>query len=139
MYRKLLPFALFLAACGAGRSDDPPPDWIVGKYHYAESGTVAGKFPWEVKSDLILEKDGQYTLSIMIHLDDEQGGDTDTDESYGAYYVEGRKVFLEPAREQDASIPEFEVRDGRLIPKMNWATRLAMKGMKVDPVFVKTN
>ena len=139
MLKHIVPI-LLLAGCAATNDRTPPPEWIFGKYHYSGSGTVAGKFPWQAKSDLVLDRDGQYTLSVNVHIDDEGGGDSDTDETYGSYYVEGDKLILEPANEEDhGDAEEFEIRGRQLVPQISWTARLALKGFKVpDPVFVKT-
>ena len=140
MYQRILPVVLLLTACAAGNNADaPPPEWIVGKYHYSGSGKVAGKFPWEAKSDLVLDHDGQYTLSVSVHISDSKGGDTDEDESYGSYYVDGDRLILHPADEQGSDEDAFLIRGNRLVPKIGWPARLAMKGFRVsDPVFVKS-
>ncbi|HEX6559979.1 MAG TPA: hypothetical protein VF021_10965 [Longimicrobiales bacterium] len=140
MFKRWLPLVALLAGCAAKQADGPPPSWIVGKYHYAGNGTVAGKFPWQAKSDLLLDRDGQYTLSVSVHIDDEKGGDTDTDESYGTYFVDGDKLILEPAHEDDSDDAEqFEIRGHHLVPRLPWPARLALKGFRIpDPVFVKT-
>lgn len=141
MFKPILPLVVLLAGCAAKQADGPPPAWIIGKYHYSATGTVARKFPWEAKSDLVLDSDGQYTLSVSVHITDNKGGDTDTDESYGAYFVEGNKLILQPAHEGDSDhVEQFEIRGNRLIPRFGWAGRLALKGFQVaDPVFVKTD
>jgi hypothetical protein len=140
MFKRWLPLAVLLAGCAAKQAEGPPPAWIVGKYHYAGSGTVAGKFPWQAKSDLVLDRDGQYTLSVSVHIDDEKGGDTDSDDSYGTYFVDGNKLILEPASEDDSDDAEqFEIHGKKLVPRIGWTARLAMRGFKVpSPVFVKT-
>lgn len=139
MLKRILSIALLLSACAATPPDAPPPRWIVGKYQYSGNGIVAGKFPWDAKARLVLDPDAQYTLSVQIHVNDEKGGDTDEDESYGSYYVEGNRLVLLPADENDGGAEEFVVRNGRLTPKLGWPARLALKGFKVpDPVFVKT-
>lgn len=139
MLKQIAPL-LLLVGCAASSDRTPPPEWVFGKYHYSGTGTVAGKFPWEAKSDLVLDRDGQYTLSVSVYINDEKGGDTDSDESYGSYYVEGNRLILEPANESDrGDAEEFEIRGQRLVPKIPWTARLALKGFKVpDPVFVKT-
>lgn len=139
MFKQFVPL-LLLAGCAASSDRTPPPDWVYGKYHYSGSGTIAKKFPWEAKSDLVLDRDGQYTLSVSVYINDEEGGDTDEDESYGSYYVEGNRLVLEPANDEDAGdAEEFEIRGRQLVPKIPWTARLALKGFKVpDPVFVKT-
>jgi hypothetical protein len=140
MLKRLLPVAALLVACSGHHSDSPPPDWIIGKYHYSGNGTVAGKFPWKAQSNLVLDHDGQYTLSTSVHINDEKGGDTDSDESYGTYYVDGAKLILEPANDDDDGDPEeFEIRGRHLVPKIPWAARLALKGFKIEnPEFVKS-
>ena len=139
MFKHIAPL-LLLIGCAASTDRTPPPEWIFGKYHYSGSGTVAGKFPWEAKSDLVLDRDGQYTLNVSVYINDEEGGDTDTDETYGSFYVEGDRLVLQPANEEDrGDAEEFEIRGRELVPQIPWAARLALKGFKVpDPVFVKT-
>lgn len=139
MLKRIMSVALLLSACSAGPPDTAPPEWVVGNYHYSGSGTLAGKFPWQAKSRLVLDRDGQYTLSIEVYIKDEKGGDTDFDESYGTYYVEGNKLFLQSASDEQGDIDEIEIRGDRLKPKIPWPARVALKGFKVpDPVFVKT-
>lgn len=137
-----LPTCLLVAAgCAASPANDaPPPAWIVGKYAYSGNGVVAKKFPWDAKADLLLEKDGQYTMSVSVHVNDDNGGDTDTDESYGTYYVDGGKVVLEPGNADDSDhTEELEIRGRRLVPKLPWTARMALKGFKIpDPEFVKS-
>ena len=132
--------ALLLSSCAAAPSGQAPPAWIVGKYHYAGNGVVAKKFPWDAKSDLVLDRDGQYTLAVAVHINDDEGGDTDTDESYGSYYVQGKKLVLVPAHEGDNDdLDGFEIHGNRLVPELGWGAKLLLKGLKVaDPVFVKT-
>lgn len=141
MFKRMLPIIVLLAGCAAKPADGPPPSWIIGKYHYSGSGTVARKFPWQAKSDLVLDRDGQYTLSVSVYIKDEKGGDTDTDESYGMYFVDGDKLILQPAHEDDSDqVEQFEIRGDRLVPKIRWPARLALKGFRIpDPVFVKTD
>lgn len=142
MLQRLLPLTVLLAACAAGPANDsPPPQWIVGKYHYAGSGVVAKKFPWDAKGDLVLDRDAQYTLSFSVHINDDNGGDTDTDESYGSYRVVGDRLILEPANEGDSDDPqELEIRGHTLVPRLPWAARLALKGFHVpNPEFVKSD
>ena len=135
-------FALILlavAACSVNKGDDTaPPEWVIGTYQYSGNGSIAKKFPWEAKADLVLERDGQYTLGVTVHVDDEKGGDTDSDESYGSYRVEGSRLILEPVNDDDQEV--FDIRGDRLVPKLGWPTRLALKGFRIaDPVFVKTH
>jgi hypothetical protein len=138
MHKSFVALVILLAACAANRSDAPPPKWLVGKYHYSGNGTVAKKFPWEAKADLLLEADHQYTLTVSVHINDEKGGDTDSDETYGTYYVDGDKLILEAANDDDTE--EFQISNGRLIPKLPWTAKLALKGFGVsNPVFVKTD
>lgn len=138
MFKRVLPLLMLLGACGATPPDQPPPEWVVGTYRYSGSGSVVKKFPWSAKADLVLDRDGQYTLSVTVHVEDEKGGDTDTEEGYGSYYVEGNRVVLQPV-DKDGDVDEFEIQGDRLIPKVGWAARLAMKGFKIpDPVFVKS-
>ena len=136
--KRLLPLLTLLAACVAGRADDtPPPAWIIGTYHYSGSGRVAGKFPWEANSNLVLDKDATFTLTINVHIDDKSGGDSDTDETYGSYYVDGDRLVLEPANDDDKH--EFDIRGRDLVARIPWTGRLALKGLRIpDPVFVKS-
>ena len=132
--------ALLFTGCAGNTPDTPPPAWIVGKYHYAGNGVAAKKFPWDAKSDLVLDRDGQYTLAVTVHINDDEGGDTDSDESYGSYYVEGNKLVLVPAHEGDNDeLDGFEIHGNRLVPNLGWGAKLLLKGLKVpDPVFVKS-
>ncbi|MGQ0815301.1 MAG: hypothetical protein ACT4O1_12720 [Gemmatimonadota bacterium] len=68
MYVRLAPLLLLLGCAVTPSDSSPPPDWIVGKYQYSGSGTLAGKFPWQAKSDLLLDRDGQYTLGITVYI-----------------------------------------------------------------------
>ena len=139
MFKRVLPCFLLLAgACGATHNDTAPPDWLIGKYHYVANGTVAKKFPWDAKANLVLDHDGQYTLDFTVHINDDKGGDTDSDESYGTYRVKGTKLILEPAND-DGDVKEMEIQGDRLVPKIGWPARLALKGFRIpDPVFVKS-
>lgn len=137
MLKRILP-VLLLTACGATHFDEPPPEWVVGTYRYSGSGNVVKKFPWSARADLVLDQNGQYTLSVTVHVEDENGGDTDSDESYGSYYVRENRLVLQPA-DKHGDVDAFEIRGNRLVPKMKWAARLALKGFRIpDPVFVKT-
>lgn len=139
MLKRIIPLAILLAACSAAPPDAAPPDWIIGTYQYSGSGTLAGKFPWQAKSNLVLDRDGQYTLAIEVYIKDEKGGDTDSDETYGTYYVEGNRLYLRSASEGNGDVEEFEIRGERLEPRIPWPARIALKGFKIpDPVFVKT-
>lgn len=139
MLKRMIPLIGLVAACATHDHDAPPPAWIVGKYHYAGNGSVAKKFPWEATSDLVLDHDGQYTLSVNVHINDEKGGDTDSDDSYGSYHVDDGKLILEPAHDNDdGNTEEFEIRGRRLAPKIPWPARLALKGFHIpNPEFVK--
>lgn len=141
MFKRLLPLIGLMLGCVTGNQDAPPPSWIIGKYHYAGNGVVAGKFPWDAKSDLVLDHDGQYTLSVTVHINDEKGGDTDSDESYGSYWVDEGRLILDPANDDDdGKTEEFEIHGKRLVPKIPWPARLALKGFKIpNPEFVKSD
>ena len=141
MLKRLLPyFMLLVTACGTTHSETAPPEWLIGKYHYTGNGRIAKKFPWDAKADLVLDRDAQYTLNVTVHINDEKGGDTDTEDSYGTYRVEGDRLILEPANEDDdGDTEEFEIRGRQLVPKIGWPARLALKGFRIpDPVFVKS-
>jgi hypothetical protein len=140
MFKQILPAVALLLACSSPGYEAPPPDWVVGTYRYSGSGTVAKKFPWKAKADLVLDRDAQYTLSVEVHLDDAKGGDTDSESSYGSYYVEGNRLVLQPVADDGGDNEEFEIRGRTLVPQINWAARLALKGFQIpDPVFVKTD
>src|SRR5688572_22125039 len=97
MFKRIIPLVV-VVGCGAAPGDhSPPPESVIGTYRYSANGTVAGKFPWDAQSDLVLDRDGQFTLKFTVHINDDEGGDTDTDEDYGSYYVEGDVLVLEPA------------------------------------------
>lgn len=139
MLKRMLLLIGLLAACAVNDQDAPPPEWMIGTYHYAGNGSIAKKFPWDAKSDLVLDRDGQYTLSFTMHINDEEGGDTDSEESYGSYYVDGSRLMLEPANADDGAAEEFEIRGRRLAPRIPWPGRLALKGFRIpNPEFVKT-
>lgn len=133
----VLPLALMIvSACGATQSDGAPPDWLIGKYHYSGNGTIAKRFPWDAKADLVLDRDKQYTLKVTVHINDDEGGDTDEDESYGTYYVSGDRLVLQPV---DGDEETFDIHGRKLVPRIGWPARMALKGMKIgDPVFVKS-
>ena len=132
---KTVAFAVLLVsltACAAKRPD-LPPEHVIGKYVFAGKGSVA-KHPWDVKADLILERDGQYTLDLRVHIEDED----EHESSYGTYSVDGDRLILEPADNFDHDdLKEWRIEDNRLVPKLGWPARLALKGLKVAPVFVK--
>src|SRR5215216_3430609 len=140
MFKQIIPLVMVCSACTATDSDVPPPEWLVGQYQYSGNGTFARKFPWQAKADLVLDKDGQYTFTMNVHINDEKGGDTDADESYGTYRVDGNRLVLKPADgDESGDTHEFEIRGRRLIPKFGWPTRLAMRGFRIpDPQFVKS-
>ena len=124
---------LSLTACGANRPDEPPPEHVIGKYTYVGKGSVA-KQNWDARAELLLERDGQYTLDLRLHIADEDEHET----SFGTYYVTGDKLVLEPADENEHDgFEEFVIRENRLEPKMGWQAKLGLKALKVDPVFVK--
>ena len=133
---------MLVAGCAAAPGDHPPPpEYVIGTYRYSASGSVAGKFPWDAQSDLVLDRDGQFTLKFTVHIDDKEGGDTDSDEEYGSYYVEGDVLTLEPAEGSDGDKPlTFNIIGDRLEPKIRWPARVALKGFRIpDPVFVKAD
>jgi hypothetical protein len=127
--------ALFgvLASCAGSRTDQQPPDRVVGKYAFQASGSIA-KHPWNANAVLLLERDAQYTLDFRFLVDDE----TEHETGYGTYRVDGDKLFLEPAdgTEMD-DLDEFTIQGNRLVPKLAWPAKLLAKGLKVNPVFVK--
>jgi hypothetical protein len=112
--------ALFgvLASCAGSRTDQQPPDRVVGKYAFQAAGSIA-KHPWNANAVLLLERDAQYTLDFR-------------------FLVDGDKLFLEPAdgTEMD-DLDEFTIQGNRLVPKLAWPAKLLAKGLKVNPVFVK--
>ena len=123
------------AACANTRAEAPPPEHVVGKYVYEGTGSIA-KMPWQAKADLLLERDGQYTLDFRLDIDDEKEHET----SYGSFYVEGDKLVLDPADGSDhEDLKEFRIGDRRLTPEFGWTAKVAFKGLKVDPVFVKAD
>jgi hypothetical protein len=126
-------FAFALLACAGTRADQVPPEHVIGKYEYAGSGSVA-KHAWRANAELILDRDAQYTMDIRFRIADEDEHET----GYGTYRVRGDKVILEPAdgTEMD-DFDEFTIQNNRLVPKLGWPARLALKGLKVNPVFVK--
>ena len=140
MLKRLLPCLLLMGACGVSHPESAPPEWLIGTYQYSGSGRIAKKFPWSAKADLVLDHDGQYTMNVTVHVNDDKGGDTDTEESYGTYRVDGNRLFLQPAKEdKDGDVEEFEIRGRQLVPKIGWPARLALKGFRIpDPVFVKS-
>jgi hypothetical protein len=122
-----------LAACAGTNADQVPPDHVIGKYAYLGAGSIA-KHAWNANAVLILERDAQYTLDLRFHVDDEDEHET----SYGTYRVSGDKLILEPAdgTEMDG-LDEFTIQGNRLVPRFAWPAKLALKGLKVNPVFVK--
>lgn len=140
MIKRMLPFVVLMACTSAPPDHAAPPDSVVGTYRYTGSGTVVGKFPWTAESDLVLDHDGQYTLTFTVHIDDEKGGDADTDEDYGSFYVDGDRIVLEPAGDDAGSNMVLAMNGKRLEPTLGWPARLAMKGFRIpSPVFVKTD
>lgn len=131
--------AMLLGACAAGTADDrTPPEWLIGSHQYSGSGVIAKKFPWRAEAVLVLDRDRRYTLTVTGHIEDDDGGDSDTDESYGSYEVRGDRVVLFPVRGD-----EFDgllMQNGRLVLHLPWPARLVMRGFRVPaPVFVKTD
>jgi hypothetical protein len=128
-------FALALVAgCSAAGDDQPPPEHVIGKYVYQDTGRLA-KHPWTVNAALVLERDAQYTLELNFNIDNDDEHDT----SYGTYRVVGDKLLLDPADETDGhgEFDEFTIAGDRLTPRLGWGARLALKGLKAKPVFVK--
>jgi hypothetical protein len=124
---------MLLGGCAAAAPDQPPPDYIVGKYTFQDKGTVA-KHPWYVDAVLVLERDAQYTIELNFNIDDDDEHET----SYGTYRVQDNQLLLDPADESDSDdFNEFTIAGNRLTPKLGWGARLALKGLKVHPVFVK--
>jgi hypothetical protein len=125
--------ALALAGCAGTHSEQAPPEHLIGKYAYQGKGTVAN-VPWAVDAALVLERNAQYTLDLRLNIDDDDEHET----GYGSYRVEGDKLILEPADESNYDdFDEFTIEGDRLVPKLGWGAKLALKGLKVDPVFVK--
>lgn len=124
---------LALAACAGTHSDEPPPEHLIGKYDYQGKGTVA-KHPWTVHAALVLERDAQYTLDLRFNIDD----DDEHESSFGTFRVHENRLILDPADGSDhGDFDEFTIDGNRLVPKLGWGARLALKGLKVNPVFVK--
>jgi hypothetical protein len=124
---------LLIAACAGTQGDAPPPEHIIGKYAFHEKGTFA-KFPWDIGATLILERDAQYTLDLDVDID----GEEEHESHYGTYHVSGDKLVLDPAEgSSHGEFQEFTIAGNRLTPKLGWGARLALKGLKVNPVFVK--
>ena len=130
----LLAVLLTLAGCAANRPDQPPPEHVVGKYVFNGNGSVAGH-PWKLNAHLILERDGQYTLDMQVDVADEKERET----SFGTFYVDGDRIVLDPADDMEHDdLREWTLRGDRLSPRLGWPARLALKGLKVEPVFVKS-
>ena len=124
---------MLVAACAGTGPDQPPPDYVIGKYTYQDTGKLA-KHPWKVNASLVLERDAQYTLELNFNIDNDDEHET----SYGTYRVVENKLILDPADGTDYDdFEEFTIEDGRLVPKLGWGARLALKGLKANPVFVK--
>lgn len=126
---------LLVAACAGAHNDAAPPSELVGKYTYQDRGTLA-KHPWNVNVGLVLDADAQYTLDLRIHIDEDDEHET----SYGTYSVVGDKLILDPADGSEYDdFDEFTIEGNRLVPKLGWGARLALKGLKLNPVFVKAD
>jgi len=124
---------LLVAACAGTHTDEPPPKELIGKYTYQDRGTLA-KHPWNVNVSLVLDADAQYTLDLRLHI----GDDDEHETSYGTYSVAGDKLILDPADGSEYDdFDEFTIDGNRLVPKLGWGARLALKGLKLTPVFVK--
>ena len=134
-YSALSLACLLFTGCAAAGNDAPPPEHVIGKYTYQDNGRLA-KHPWTVDAALVLERDAQYTLELNFNIDN----DDEHEATYGTYRVDGNKLILDPAdgSEHDA-INEFTIEGDRLTPKLGWGSRLALKGLKVNPVFVKAD
>lgn len=134
MTRTTLMLALLaLTGCAATGSDQPPPEHVIGKYAFQDKGTLA-KHPWTVNAALVLDRDAQYTLDLRLLVD----GDDEHETSYGTYRVDGDKLILDPADDSNYDdFDEFTIEGDRLVPKLHWPARLALKGLKINPVFVK--
>lgn len=126
---------LLLAGCVAAGNDAAPPEHILGKYTYQDNGRLA-KHPWTLDAALVLERDAQYTLELNFNIDNDDEHET----TYGTYRVDGNKLILDPADgSEHEAINEFIIEGDRLRPKLGWGSRLALKGLKVNPVFVKAD
>ena len=124
---------IVLAGCGTNRPDQPPPERVIGKYKYVGKGSVA-KQSWDARAELLLEHDGQYTMDLRLHIGDED----EHESSFGTYYVQGDRLVLEPADDEEHDgFNEYIIRGDSLQPKMGWHTKLGLKALKVQPVFVK--
>lgn len=125
---------LALAACtGTHTEEAPPPEHMIGKYAYQGKGSLA-KHPWTVNAAIVLERDAQYTLDLRVNIDDDDEHET----SYGTYRVRENRLILDPADGSDYDdFDEFTIDGNRLVPKLGWGAKLALKGLKVNPVFVK--
>jgi hypothetical protein len=124
---------LALAGCAGTHTEQAPPEHLIGKYAYQGKGTLA-KHPWSVNAALVLERDAQYTLDLRLNVDDDDEHET----SYGTYRVQDDKLILDPADGSDHDeFNEFMIQDNRLVPKLGWGAKLALKGLKLNPVFVK--
>ena len=136
MKRSTFPFALFavlVAGCAAAPPDQPPPEHVLGKYTFHETGKLV-KHPWILDAVLVLERDAQFTLEVNFNIDNDDEHET----FYGSVHVEGDKVILHHADGGDHNeIHEFVMEGNTLKPKLGWGARLALKGLKFDPVFVK--
>ena len=127
--------AAVFSSCGTAHPDEAPPEHIIGKYTYRDGGSIANH-PWKVDAALVLERDAQYTLELHLNIADEDEHET----SYGTFYVDGEKLVLDPADESGRhDITEFAIAGNRLTPKLGWSTRVALKGIKASPVFVKAD
>ena len=124
-----------LSSCAAAGNDQPPPEHLLGKYTYQDTGRLA-KRPWAVEAALVLERDAQYTLDVNLNVDN----DDEHESSYGSYRVKGDMLILDPAHEnKDSEAHEFLIEGDRLTPKLGWGARMALKGLKINPVFVKAD
>lgn len=128
-------FVLALVSSCAAAGNDQPPEHLIGKYTYQDTGRLA-KRPWAVDAVLVLERDAQYTLDVNLDVDN----DDEHESSYGSYRVKGDRLILDPAHEnKDSEAHEFLIDGDRLTPRLGWGARLALKGLKVTPVFVKAD
>ncbi len=84
----------------------------------------------------MLDADAQYTLDLRIHIDEDDEHET----SYTTYSVVGDKLILDSADGSEYDdFDEFTIEGNRLVPKLGWGARLALKGLKLNPVFVKAD
>jgi hypothetical protein len=103
---------------------------VVGTYVFDANGNPLGKLPWSAHAELELRPDGRYELRVATVINRE----TEEETSWGRYRVNGDRLILFSAHDDDAF--EFRITPDRLVFDGKWAARLALKAIGVEQMFM---